>query len=302
MTPQFPNLSEPQAAVASIGSTPTLSLDELRESDKAEVLKFLRERPLHTVVMSGFIRDNGVENWLNRGTFYGCRNNLDELEGVALIGHAMFLEARSDNALRAFAQVARRVGSTHMIMGEQEKVRRLWNFYAPGAQEARLVSRETLLVQTSPADIFSPVPELRLAGLDDLSATVPVHAAMALAESGVDPLTVDPHGFSSRCARRIRQNRTWVWIKDGQLIFKADVVSDTPEAIYIEGIYVAPSERGRGIGSRCMSQVVRNLLQRTKAIVLLVNEKHEAAQSFFRKIGFREDGSYETIFLDGKRS
>src|SRR5262249_50190472 len=114
MTPQFPKLTEPQGAVVSVGPARALYLNELRESDKTEILRFLSERPLHTVVMNGFIHDNGVESWLNRGTFYGCRNNRGELEGVALIGHAMFLEARSGDALRAFAQVARGAGSTHM--------------------------------------------------------------------------------------------------------------------------------------------------------------------------------------------
>ena len=81
------------------------------------------------------------------------------------------------------------------------------------------------------------------------------------------------------------------------MIFKADVVSDTPDAIYLEGIYVNPNERGKGYGSRCMSQLVRSLLKRTKAIVLFVNEEHQAAQSFFQGIGFTRHGLYETIFL-----
>jgi hypothetical protein len=35
---------------------------------EAEVLDFLSERPLHTVAMTGFIRDNGLVSELNRGT------------------------------------------------------------------------------------------------------------------------------------------------------------------------------------------------------------------------------------------
>ena len=100
-----------------------------------------------------------------------------------------------------------------------------------------------------------------------------------------------------RCARRIRQGRVWVLIQEDQLIFKADIISDTPEAIYLEGIYVAPHERGRGYGSRCLSLMVANLLKRTQAVVVLVDGDHAAAQSFFQKVGFVPNGMYETIFL-----
>ena len=298
MIPQTLKLKEQSAGVISAVSTAAaLTSYWLTNEDNSGVLDFLAERPIHNVVMSGFIRDNGLESWLNRGTFYACHNEAGKLEGVALIGHAMFLDARTDDALEVFARLAQDVRSTHMIMGEQETIQRFWNYYSAGGQVPRLSCREVLFEQTSSVETFAPVPDLRPANLDDLSLIVPVHAALACQESGVNPLTADPDGFRMRYARRIRQERVWIWVEGGQLIFKADVVSDTPDAIYLEGIYVNPNERGKGYGSRCMSQLVRSLLKRTKAIVLFVNEEHQAAQSFFQGIGFTRRGLYETIFL-----
>ncbi|PYS80708.1 MAG: DUF4081 domain-containing protein, partial [Acidobacteria bacterium] len=49
---------------------------------------------------------------------------------------------------------------------------------------------------------------------------------MTLEETGVNPLETDPAGFRERCARRITQGRVWVCVKDGRLLFKADVISD----------------------------------------------------------------------------
>src|SRR5215208_6363229 len=74
----------------------TVTTEELKDEDKNEVLAFLEERPVHTVAMAGFIRDNGLVSPLNRGTFYGCRNSEGRLEGVALIGHATLIDARTD--------------------------------------------------------------------------------------------------------------------------------------------------------------------------------------------------------------
>src|SRR5437016_3300458 len=131
MTPQSPKLNEHQAGLeSSIYAARPLSAHQLIDEDKTEVLSFLAARPLHTVVMSGFISDNGLESWLNRGTFYACRNDLGELEGVALIGHAMFVEARSDDAHRVFARLAPDVRSTHQAMGTQQTIQRFCSYYS----------------------------------------------------------------------------------------------------------------------------------------------------------------------------
>jgi hypothetical protein len=71
------------------------------------VLEFLQIRPVHTVVMSSFIQDNGLENADNRGSFYGYRSRAGKLVGVALVGHTTLIEARSEDSLQAFAVIAR---------------------------------------------------------------------------------------------------------------------------------------------------------------------------------------------------
>src|SRR5688500_516677 len=65
----------------------------LREADRDAVLDFLDQRPVHTVAMTSFIYDNGIESPLNRGTFYGYHDRYGDLEGVALIGHTTLVEA-----------------------------------------------------------------------------------------------------------------------------------------------------------------------------------------------------------------
>ncbi len=63
----------------------TLPALRLGDEQEREVLTFLAERPVHTVIMAGFIRDNGLVSPLNRGTFYGYRDHTGRLRGVALI-------------------------------------------------------------------------------------------------------------------------------------------------------------------------------------------------------------------------
>ena len=129
---------------------------------------------------------------------------------------------------------------------------------------------------------------------------MPIQAELAFAESGINPLQVDPEGFRGRCLRRIEQGRTWVIVKNGELIFKADVISKTPEVIYLEGVWLREETRHRNLGTRFMSELLRRLLEDTKSICLLVNETNESAQGFYRKCGFHFRATYETVFLPRK--
>ena len=270
---------------------------KLDAGQESEVLDFLAQRPIHTVGMVGFIRDNGLVSSLNRGTFYSCRNSQGQIEGVALIGHATLMETTSDRALEAFAEIAQTCTTTHLIMGEKETINEFWNHYAEAGQEMRRACRELLFELKWPVEARPEVPGLRLATPADLELIMPVQAQMAFDESGVNPMQRDPEGFRQRCARRIELGRTWVWVEAGQLMFKAEVVADTSSVIYLEGIWTNSEQRAQGYGLRCMSQLSRLLLSRTKSISVLVNDTNTTAHNFYLKAGYKLRGVYDTVFL-----
>lgn len=301
--PQFTESNKAAASVPVRETESSLLVHPLTERhDEGEVLDFLAERPVHTVVMAGLIRDNGLESPFNRGTFYACRDSEGGLAGVALIGHATFVEARTDTALRAFAALAQKERNAHLILGEQGLIHRFWGHYATAGQTPRLFCRELLFEQRWPVEACEPVPDLRRATLDDLMLVMPVHAAMAYEESGINPLDVDLAGFRMRCARRIEHGRVWVLVEDSNLVFKADVASETSDCTYIEGVYVEPASRQRGHGLRCLSHLGRNLLAGSASVCALVNEQNLVAQSLFLRAGYKLRGYYETIFLERKNA
>jgi len=236
---------------------------------------------------------------LNRGTFYGCRDERGRLEGVALIGHATLFEARTPRALRAFALAAQSRPNLHLVLGESEPVAEFWRHYRAEGQPMRLACRELLfrLDRGDRVGEVTAVEGLRLATREDLPLVMPAQARMVEDESGLDPRLSDPEGFQRRCERRTDGGRTWVLTEGGRLVFKAEVLAEAEGVVYLEGVYVAPEERGQGIGLRCLSRLTAELLRREDSVCLLVNEKNEAAHAFYRKAGFRFDCHYDTIFL-----
>ena len=298
MRPHSANLNHLGLASALAKETvPPVRTRLLKNNEAAEVLHFLEERARHNVVMSGFVRDNGIESDLNRGMFYGARDETNRLQGVALIGHATFIDARREIVIPEFARVAQNFPRIHMVLSELEIVEQFWRAYAPAGQPLRRRCRELLFELNQVDEIVEHVRELQPATPADLHQVAAVQAALAYQESGVSPLQKDRAGFLLRCQQRIERHRVWTLIRSGEVIFKADIISETPDVIYLEGIYVNPNYRNKGLGSRCLRQLGRGLLNRAQFIVVLVNENRTNAHRFFQRVGFVASSVYDTLFL-----
>lgn len=274
-----------------------LTLSRLTNGYEREVLDFLARRPSHTFGLTGFIRDNTLVSPRNRGRFYACRDRGGNLIGVGLIGHAVLYETGSNDALEMFARLARSHSETFLSLAEQDKSESFCRYYSEGGSEPQLISRKLLFEQRQPGTEHLPVETLRKATLDDLELVVKAHAEVASDELGVNPLETDASGFRQRCTYRIERGRTWIWTDRQRLLFKADIISATPYAYYLEGVWVNESERSKGYGLRCLSQLSRTLLQQTRALCLLADQKNEAAQRLYQKAGYRQISVYETVYL-----
>lgn len=267
------------------------------EEEKGDIINALSASSLTNVIMKGFIRDNGLTNPQNRGRFYACRNQQDELTGVALIGHTILFEAMNEASLEAFAMLARGETSSHLLMGEHGAVQRFWNYYARPKQSPRLVCPVLVLRRTEPFEGQPGVSGLRLATREDLEHVVSAQAAMALETSNVDPLKKDATGFRERYLRRIDKKRVWVLMKNGRLVFKTDVIAEIPEATYIEGVYVSPEERNKGLGRSCLTELGRIFLERTRSIYLFVENENSRTKSFYSNLGFRVADDYDLLYF-----
>ena len=297
------NATMPTVRPGELASLMTISPDmskvrALMPEDTREVLEFLSIRPVHTVVMSSFINDNGIESDLNRGKFYGYRNENDDLEGVALIGHSTLVEARTEESLKALAFVARSSETPiHLIMSSGNDSEQFWGYLTGGTKAPRLTCTEALFEITFPFAVQQCEWRIENANMSHLMQVAEAQAEVAFIECGVDPMLKDREGFLKRVARRIEQKRVFVVVDGDDLVFKADIIAETGNVIYLEGVYVAPQYRGRGIGSKCLSSLSLDLLARVEHICLLSNVEFENAHKTFIKAGFRNTDECVSLFV-----
>ncbi len=184
-----------------------------------------------------------------------------------------------------------------MVLGELEIVEQFLRAYAPAGQRLRRRCREVMFELNKVEANLEHEWELQPATPAELHHVATVQASLAYQESGVSPLEKDRTGFLFRCQQRIERQRVWTLIRNDEVIFKADIISETPEAIYLEGIYVNPNYRNKGVGSRCLAQLGSRLLNRSRSIVVLVNENRTNAHRFFQRVGFVARSMYDTLFL-----
>jgi GNAT superfamily N-acetyltransferase len=270
----------------------------LTENDRTEALAFLAIRPVQTVVMSSFITDNGIVSDLNRGKFFAYRNTAGKIEGIALIGHTTLVEARSDESLKALAFLARTSETPiHLIMSSGAEAAKFHGHLTGGATLPRLTCVEALFEANFPFAVQDCEWNIGNAGMEQLEQVAEAQAEIAFLECGVDPMQKDREGFLKRVARRIEQDRVFTVYEDGKLIFKADIIAETAETIYLEGIYVHPDHRGRGVGSTCLAELTRRLLTRVDNICLLSNVDFTAAHRSYEKAGYKQTDQCVTLFV-----
>ena len=86
---------------------------------------------------------------------------------------------------------------------------------------------------------------------------MPAAVAMFTEEVGVSPLRVDGGaGYRARVAELVRAGQSLAWIEDGEVLFKAEIGAVSRAACQVQGVWVAPAHRGRGIGTAGTAAVV----------------------------------------------
>jgi predicted GNAT family acetyltransferase len=196
----------------------------------------------------------------------------------------------------AFFADATTRGQARMIIGEERAVGELW-------EEARArMPRPRDDRPGQPVYVLSDPPEpggtgLRRATLDDLDLLVPACAAAHREEIGIDPLRRDPDGFRWRTRSQIQEGRSWLWLEDGAIRFKAEASAWTPSAVQVQQVWVDPSQRNQGYAKRGMRDLCRLLLRGVPTVCLFVRPENAPAIRVYEGIGMQPHGAYRSLIF-----
>ena len=255
------------------------------EPSQQQVLEFCARDPIERVFLEDVAR-RGL------GRFYGVAAASGPLTALC---HAGANLVPSGPGSGAFASTVAG-GRSRMIIGEAGAVTELWDAARaelPPAREDR--PHQPVYAITEPP--ASGKTGLRAATHVDLDRLVPACAAAHQLELHLDPLARDPEAFHWRTEAQIDEGRSWIWLEDGVILFKAEASAWTPSAVQVQQVWVDPEARGQGYGARGMRDLVRLLLETTPTVTLFVRAENAPAIATYETIGMQKVLEYRSILF-----
>ena len=197
--------------------------------------------------------------------------------------------------LRTGPRFASVFGPAEPVLGLWERLRHAWSapFDVRPEQPLLVMDRDP-----DPSLLTGPAAEVRWGSEADVERVLPAAAAMFTEEVGYSPYTSGAEVYRRRIRSLLREQRTVVLTDHrGAVVFKADIGSLHGDVCQIQGVWVAPELRGRGLAVPCMAATVA--LARTVAPVvsLYVNSYNAPAVATYRHVGFERHGDFATVLL-----
>jgi ribosomal protein S18 acetylase RimI-like enzyme len=225
------------------------------------------------------------------------------LRGILHIGPNLVPATDDAAALQALAPAASGLYLARMVVGERATVELLWSQIGPTYPPPREVRSCQHVYAVAPDQLVhdpdAKAPGVaRLAAKADEDRVLRLSAAMYAEEMGENPLARDPDGYRRRVRMLTARGWTYVYDVDGELWFKMDIGCASDRTAQIQGVYVPPELRGRGVGTLAMAACCALAFERHPSLSLYVNDFNAPAIALYERIGFRQEPyDFQTIML-----
>lgn len=256
----------------------------------------LEADPVATCMVAARVEAAGLDPWRLGGELWSAGSRLD---GLCFSG-ANLVPLRGDRgALRAFADRARRHGrACSSIVGRAELVLPLWDDLAVHWAPAREVRGDQPLMVLAGRPSVAPDPGVRAVRPEELDRYLPAAIAMFTEEVGIDPRAGDGgSGYRSRVAELVAAGRAFARFEGDEVVFKAEIGAMSHRVGQIQGVWVHPAVRGRGLGTTGTAAVVERLAAMDRVASLYVNGFNHAARAAYARVGFTQVASFATILF-----
>jgi uncharacterized protein len=257
---------------------------KLVEPRREQILRFCAQDPVERVFLEDVAR-RGL------GRFVGLAED-GELQALCHLGVNV---VPSGMGCGAFARDASRA-APRMLIGEAAAVSELWEAAYERLPKPRVdrPGQPVFVIRTPPPPGDT---DLRPATDGDLELLLPACAAAHEQELGLDPLVRDAEGFRWRTRSQIDDERSWLWVQDGVILFKAEASAWTPAAVQLQQVWVDPSVRRQGYGARGLRDLCRLLLESVPTVCLFVRAENEPAIRLYEAIGMEHVLDYRSLLF-----
>ncbi|BCI52716.1 N-acetyltransferase GCN5 [Mycolicibacterium litorale] len=265
--------------------------------DAAAVRRVLDDDPVGGCMVASRVADHGVDPGAIGGELWTRRRATESLcyAGANLIplrGEPADMYAFADKATSSARRCSSLVGRAELVMPMWRRLERSWG-------PARDVRDHQPLMALDTAPQIPVDPAVRPVRIEELDAYLVATIDMFIGEVGIDPRAGDGgRGYRRRVAGLIAAGRAWARFEHGEVVFKAEVGSQSPAVGQIQGVWVHPDRRGHGLGTAGTAALAAAVVRGGRIASLYVNSYNTVARATYARIGFRQVGTFATVLLD----
>lgn len=206
-----------------------------------------------------------------------------------------------DEALDAFAADIGRWRSFVAIVGPVETAFGLWDRLAaewPHAYgDARVVRERQLLMACAGPSRVEADPRLQRADIVDFESYLAGAVHMYREELEENPLVTNPVGYRRYVRSLVEERRAFAIVDHGRVIFKADLGAVSAQVAQVQGVWVAPDLRGKGLSVPGMAGVTNAIVASGRTASLYVNDFNAPAIACYLRVGYEVVGELTTILF-----
>jgi hypothetical protein len=277
----------------------TVPMRQLGESERATVEQILDRDPYAGAQIAERVASHGLNWWRTDGRIWGYGPGR-RVESLCWSGAHLVPVCATPAAVAAFADL---LGSEpricSSIIGRSDAVLDLWDRLGGHWGPARDVRPNQPLLVADAEPPIAPDPEVRLVRPHEVDQLFPAAVAMYTEEVGVSPLLDDGgRGYRRRITELVRGRRAYARFVGDRVVFKAELAIVTARTTQVQGVWVDPEFRGRGLAAAAMAAVTQDALRRVAPTVsLYVNDYNTPARRVYARCGFASAGSFATILF-----
>jgi uncharacterized protein len=283
---------------------------------RSEHTHWLRERAAedpaqHVFLLSLLELTRTAEVSSAAGTLYGLFRGHDPVAAYWVGGSIISLGATPETNARV-ARMLNVRGRYHCsLIGEHRAVLDLHHRLEWGTPRSIRPNQPLMVADRAPE--VEPDPTVRVGTIDDVDAAYAAAVEMFTEEVGFSPVTDGSAGYYGKVRSNLTSGSTLLsttetgpdgrpmrdWPARGssrQVVFKADLGIRCHEAVQVQGVWVHPDFRGRGLGAPGMVTVSDYVREHVAPIVsLYVNSFNEPALRTYERAGFSQVGRFATV-------
>lgn len=262
----------------------------------AAVAAALARDPVGTCMVASRFEAAGMDRALLGGTFWGSDNGGGAL---CFAGSNLIALAGDESSLGAVARALRPGGRRcASIVGRAEYALPLWRQLRPAWGAAREVRAGQPLLVCPDRPAIEPNARVVRVTPDRLADYFPAAVAMFAEEVGVDPTRGDGGaGYRARVSELVAGGRAFAIFDGRTVVYKAEVGALSRSVALIQGVWVDPRWRGRGLAAPATAAVVEAVHRWGRLPSLYVNAHNEPARAAYARVGFHRVGTFASILF-----